>query len=119
LFNGLGRWLGVQVGGDAEPAPRQRVANVEYAMRTGGDGDWAISDDDLYAAFPGNVGIGTTNLYFPFWENGGLTFQGWEGTSFLLCEDRGLLEKKSLAFWGATLGHAFFSRFLLAYVCPY
>ena len=39
VFNGPGRWLAVQVGGDPELTPRQRMASVAYAMRTGGDGD--------------------------------------------------------------------------------
>lgn len=73
VFSDPVRWLGVQVGGDPELTPRQRIAVVGYAFqaaeadtadyaRNGGggdDGDWTISGNDIYSALPGNVGIGT------------------------------------------------------------
>jgi hypothetical protein len=65
VFNEPDRWLGIQVGGDAELAPRQRIASVGYAFVSGSsaassDGDWTISGDDIYSAVSGNVGIGIT-----------------------------------------------------------
>jgi hypothetical protein len=73
VFNDPERWLGVQVGGDPELSPRQRIASVGYAFWSaeadtaqyarnalgGSDGDWTISGSDIYSAVPGNVGIGT------------------------------------------------------------
>jgi hypothetical protein len=73
IFSDPSRWLGIQVGGDAELVPRQRIASVGYALRaaeadTAGyahlaisDGDWTLSGSDMYSAVPGNIGIGTTN----------------------------------------------------------
>jgi hypothetical protein len=65
IFDGPDRWLGLQVGSDLEMTPRTRIASVAYALQDGGaggdDGDWTISDDDIYSAVMGNVGIGTTN----------------------------------------------------------
>jgi hypothetical protein len=63
VFKDPERWLGVQVGGDPELAPRQRIAAVGYALRATGattDGDWTISGDDVYH-LTGNVGIGTSS----------------------------------------------------------
>jgi hypothetical protein len=65
------RWLGVQVGGDPEMTPRQRIGSVAYAFRTaradtaeyahsGDDGDWTIAGNYIYSAVSGNVGIGTS-----------------------------------------------------------
>jgi hypothetical protein len=64
VFNGPDRWLGIQVGGDAEMTPRQRIASVGYAFVAGSgggasDGDWTIDGDDMYSAVSGDVGIGT------------------------------------------------------------
>jgi hypothetical protein len=73
VFNDPERWLGVQVGGDPELTPRQRIAAVGYAIWAGeadtadyarsaagaSDGDWAISGDNMYSILAGNVGIGT------------------------------------------------------------
>jgi hypothetical protein len=62
VFNDPSRWLGIQVGGDAELQPRQRMAAVAYALRSadgGSDGDWTLSGNHVYAAVPGSVGIGT------------------------------------------------------------
>ena len=63
VFNGPDRWLGMQVGGDAELIPRQRMASVGYAFvagssAAGADSDWTIAGDDIYSAVSGNVGIG-------------------------------------------------------------
>jgi len=63
VFNGPDRWLAVQVGGDVELVPRQRIASVGYAFTAGSsaagaDGDWTLAGDDMYAAVSGNVGIG-------------------------------------------------------------
>jgi len=65
VFKEPTRWLGIQVGGDAEMTPRQRIASVGYAFVSGTvgiptDGDWTISGDDMYSAVSGNVGIGIT-----------------------------------------------------------
>jgi len=51
VFNEPNRWLGVQVGGDPELTPRQRMASVAYAMRAGGgssDSYWSASGSDIY-----------------------------------------------------------------------
>ena len=75
VFDDPERWLGVQVGGDPELAPRQRIATVGYSFRAmeadtadyarstaaGVDGDWTVVGDHIYSAVPGNVGIGTSN----------------------------------------------------------
>ncbi len=75
VFNGPSRWLRVQVGGDAELEPRQRIAGVGYAFRAaeadtadyarsamaGSDGDWTIVGNHMYSAVPGSVGIGTSS----------------------------------------------------------
>ena len=72
LFNATHRWLGVSVGNGHELVPRQRFTSVPWAMRStvadtaafslsGGSGaGWTISGDNMYAAVPGNVGIGRT-----------------------------------------------------------
>jgi len=74
VFTAPDRWLGIQVGGDPELAPRQRVAATGYAFRAAGadtaeyarsssaasDGDWTVAGSDMYAAVPGKVGIGTS-----------------------------------------------------------
>jgi hypothetical protein len=73
VFHGISRWLGVQVEGEPEMTPRQRIVAVGYAFRTAeadsanyarisiSDGDWTVSGSDMYSAVPGNVGVGTTN----------------------------------------------------------
>jgi hypothetical protein len=73
LFGGSpSRWLGVQVGGDPELVPRQRIVTVAHAFHaaeaeTAGyahsapaasDGDWTIVGSSMYSAVSGNVGIG-------------------------------------------------------------
>ena len=75
LFGGSpSRWLGVQVGGDPELTPRQRIVTVAHAFHAAvaetanyalnapvaGDGDWTIVGNDMYSAVSGDVGIGTT-----------------------------------------------------------
>jgi hypothetical protein len=60
VFSGPDRWLGVQVGGDPELTPRQRIGTVAYAFQAGGDGDWTITGSNMYSAVSGNVGIGTS-----------------------------------------------------------
>ena len=59
VFRDPERWLVVQIAGDPEIAPRQRIATVGYAFQAGSDGDWTASGNDLSSAVPGNVGIGT------------------------------------------------------------
>jgi subtilisin-like proprotein convertase family protein len=75
VFSDHSRWLGVQIGGDPELEPRQRITSAGYAFRAmkadtadyarsaaaGIDGDWTIAGDDMYSAVSGNVGIGTTS----------------------------------------------------------
>jgi hypothetical protein len=74
VFNGVSRWLGVQVESDPELEPRQRMAAVGYAFRAfvadtadfarapaPSDGDWTISGNYIYSAVPGSVGIGITD----------------------------------------------------------
>ena len=60
VFDGDIRYLGTKVGTDAEMSPRKAMVSVAYAYRTGGDGDWTVSGNDLYRR-DGNVGIGTDN----------------------------------------------------------
>jgi hypothetical protein len=79
LFGGSpSRWLGVQMGGDPELTPRQRIATVAHAFHAAeaetasyalsapatSDGDWVISGSDMYAGVSGNVGIGTSTPAF-------------------------------------------------------
>ena len=68
VFNGDARWLQISVmPGDSMGrmtilSPRQEVTPTPYAMyakSAGGDGDWTVDGDDMYAIPPGNVGIGT------------------------------------------------------------
>ncbi len=76
LFGGSpSRWLGVQVGGDPELVPRQRIVTVAHAFHAAeaetasyahaapasSDGDWILSGSDMYAGVSGNVGIGATS----------------------------------------------------------
>jgi len=71
-FNGDPRWLeiGVRPGPLADPniyttlTPRQKVTPTPYAIyarNSGGDNDWTVAGDDMYAALSGNVGVGTLN----------------------------------------------------------
>jgi hypothetical protein len=57
VFSGADRWLGVQVNGDPELVPRQRIGAVAYAFQSGGDGDWLIVGDDLYSNVADQVNI--------------------------------------------------------------
>ena len=75
VFNGVSRWLGVQVESDPELEPRQRIVAAGYAFRATGadtaeyarsataasDGDWTIAGSNMYSAVSGNVGIGTAS----------------------------------------------------------
>lgn len=71
LFAAHERWMGIQVDASAELSPRMRMTSVPWALRAAiadsvdsiagvTDGDWTVDGDDMYAAVPGNVGIGTT-----------------------------------------------------------
>jgi hypothetical protein len=56
-------WLGISVEGEAELSPRVELMSVPYAAHAGfadlgGDEDWTISGDDMYATVSGKVGIG-------------------------------------------------------------
>lgn len=68
VFNDPSRWLGIQVGGDPELQPRQRIAAVGYAFWAAeadtaeyarsaavSDGDWTVSNNILYPA--GDYGL--------------------------------------------------------------
>ncbi|MFC1572243.1 hypothetical protein ACFL6M_01465 [Candidatus Eisenbacteria bacterium] len=70
LFGAGERWLGIQVKDDPEIEPLIRFTSVPWALHAavadtalsttiGSDDDWTIVDDDMYAAVPGKVGIGT------------------------------------------------------------
>ncbi len=58
VFKDPERWLGIQIGGDPEMTPRQRIGGIGYAFKAGDDGDWIVSGADVYRA-SGSVGIGT------------------------------------------------------------
>jgi len=77
MFTDPDRWLGIQVGGDAELLPRQRIAAVGYAFRAAGadtaefarsaagaSGGW-VDDGAAVRLETGtdDVGIGTTSPY--------------------------------------------------------
>ena len=70
-FEGEARWLeiGVRPGVENDPnvytplSPRQEVTPTPYALyakTTGGDNDWMVSGDSMYAIPTGSVSIGTT-----------------------------------------------------------
>lgn len=70
VITGNDLYLVVTVAGD-DPMPAMPLTSVPFAVRAavadsvaggggGADGDWSFNGDDLYAAVPGNVGIGTT-----------------------------------------------------------
>lgn len=57
-------YLGMSVEGGAELLPRVELTASPYAMRAavadvGSDADWVIAGDNMHAALPGKVGIGT------------------------------------------------------------
>lgn len=81
-------WLGIRVNDDPELSPRTQLTSVGYSYRSDRsdtsdysleakradtatcaleaisaetDGDWTISDSDIYSAVTGKVGIGTTS----------------------------------------------------------
>jgi len=67
-FSAPDRWLSIQVGSDAEMAPRSRISSVAYALRAAKadtadvalTGDvWSYNDSAVYLE-NGKVGIGTT-----------------------------------------------------------
>lgn len=63
VFEYTNTWLGIQVGGDTEMSPRQRIVSVAYAYKSlradiADDGDWTQTDTTIYRV-NGNVGIGT------------------------------------------------------------
>jgi len=71
VFNGDARWLqiGVRPSELEDPSeyttlsPRQEVTPTPYALyakTTGGDNDWMVSGDNMYAIPTGSVSIGTT-----------------------------------------------------------
>ncbi len=71
LFAAHERWMGIQIDASDELSPRMRMTSVPWALRAAiadsvdsiagvTDGDWTVDGDDMYAAVPGNVGIGTT-----------------------------------------------------------
>jgi len=82
VFNDPQRWLGVQVGGDLELAPRQRIAAVGYAFRAaeadtaeyarsgaggGADNDWVRGTPDsvlFTAAYLGIARGGASNVLY-------------------------------------------------------
>jgi hypothetical protein len=68
VFDGDARWLEIAVmpgdsmGRMTTLSPRQEITPAPYALyaaSTGGDGDWAVDGDDMYAIPSGYVGIGT------------------------------------------------------------
>lgn len=63
-------WLGMSVEGGSELTPRTELTASPYALRAaiadsvaglgpGGDNDWIITGNDMYAAVSGSLGIGT------------------------------------------------------------
>lgn len=76
-------WLEIEVGGGEVLTPRIQLTSVGYAYRAemaetaGSDGDWTISDNDMYSAVSGNVGIGITTPTAP------LTIKPIVGTDIL------------------------------------
>jgi hypothetical protein len=85
VFKNPERWLGVQVSGDAEMTPRQRIAAVGYSFRAAeadtaeyakmslSDGDWTISGDDMYSAVSGDVGWSSEPDQYKLHANGDIT----------------------------------------------
>jgi len=72
VFNGNSRWveIGVRPGELNDPnaytilSPRQIITPTPYALyakTAGGDSDWMVSGNNMYAIPSGNVGIGTTS----------------------------------------------------------
>jgi hypothetical protein len=63
LFDGLDRWLSINVNSDGEMTPRLRIVSMPYAIHAktaDTDNDWTIDGSDMYSAVSGDVGIGTT-----------------------------------------------------------
>ena len=102
VFSDPARWLGVQVGGDPELAPRQRLAAAPYALWAseadtaqyarnalgGSDGDWTVAGSDIYVAVPGNVGIGTSTpeMKLSLAGDGGILAGGTHGSGATLAD---------------------------------
>ncbi len=115
VFNHPARWLAVQVSGDPEMAPRQRIVSVGYAFKAAeadsadfvrqatNDGDWIISGSNMYSAVAGKVGIGTispdeklhvegtieVDQKIQANDSGGLELATDEGTTRLFISDAG------------------------------
>jgi hypothetical protein len=93
-FRGDARWLeiGVRPGEMSDPnlyevlEPRQEITVTPYALyalkaeTASGDGDWTISDSNIYSAAIGNVGIGTSNPTAKLTINGAIL----KATSYIL-----------------------------------
>lgn len=59
-FNGADRFLGIRVGLDAEMTPRQRIASIPYALRSGAvDNVPGISQGKFYGGLFNRVDFGT------------------------------------------------------------